>query len=934
MASRQIEALLDPPPAHSGAPGALGQSDGQLLARFAAQRDEPAEAAFTILVRRHGPMVLRVCEQILGDRHAAEDAFQVTFLVLARRARAIRQPELLGHWLHGVALRTAREVRMQRLRMKDREAAKARETILDPLVAPGPELQIVCREELEILHEEVARLPERYRGLVVLCEIEGMSYHEAATRLRCPIGTIGVRLKRARERLRERLIRRGVVPSAGLLAALLWTDDAAASVPPVLVESTVQAAMGFTAGQAAATGVVSAAVAAASEAVLWTMALARLKLAVVVAVTLAIGGALAWIAVHHQDSRQPSGAAQVVIPVVADLPRADAFEPSSPSPSAKPEPRVEPVNSVKRPGSLLFGRRSLWPVRAELFDLFPMTALVLAQPARGDIRATITLAKTEPPTAKLSAAAEIVGHSARVERARGEMLFAREWVPHDRMAKDGDGLGPLYNETSCMACHGLGSPGGAGPESKNVVLVTATSNTRRPPKSLDQIHPGLRNSRSAVIHRYGTDPDYAAWRQRFYNSSAQSVQNSCGNRSLDPVEARIQAISAQTSRIGRARGRVVHLNANAGGINLTLSERNTPALFGTGRIDAIPAEVLVMTAQSQPAPTRGRVSRDRQGRIGRFGWKAQVASLHEFVRGACANELGLEVPGHSQPTSPVASKAKVKGLDMTDADCDALVAYVRALPPPVVIDPDGPLGNREARQGRHLFADVGCTACHVPSLGDVSGIYSDLLLHDMGPSLGDSASSYGMQGPSSSPGSIVQEWRTPPLWGYRDSGPYLHDGRAENLEEAVALHDGQAKASARMFFTLSSEDRSTVEAFLKSLVAPSGSRVEGIVQAAELETRLQIEAQDAPESVIRHRREEALARGRKQRIAAQRRKQVLDAAARARVRLPLAQALEKMGKTAGALDYYRQIASDAPDSDEGRLASARIAAIGSKSDSP
>ncbi len=215
MANRQSEAVLNPSPGLSGAPGALGYSDRQLLMRFAAHRDEPAEAAFTMLVRRHGPLVLRVCEQILGDRHAAEDAFQVTFLVLARRAGSIRQPELLGHWLHGVALRTAREVKMQRLRTKKRESAKAEETTAEPIVAECAELQAVCREELEILHEEVARLPERYRGPVVLCELEGMSYHEAATRLRCPVGTIGVRLKRARQRLRERLIRAASCPPPG-----------------------------------------------------------------------------------------------------------------------------------------------------------------------------------------------------------------------------------------------------------------------------------------------------------------------------------------------------------------------------------------------------------------------------------------------------------------------------------------------------------------------------------------------------------------------------------------------------------------------------------------------------------------------------------------------------------------------------------------------
>src|SRR5205807_2464908 len=164
---------------------------------------------------------------------------------------------------------------------------------------------------------------------------------------------------------------------------------------------------------------------------------------------------------------------------------------------------------------------------------------------------------------------------------------------------------------------------------------------------------------------------------------------------------------------------------------------------------AIPSEVLVAVAAHQPDAVRGRISRTRDGQIARFGWKAQIARLHEFVRGACATELGLEVPGHSQVPSPLAPSEKAKGLDMTEAECDELVAYIRALPAPVAVDPSGPQGTQDIREGRRLFADVGCADCHTPTLGDVRGIYSDLLLHDMGPSLSDSASSYGIEGPVS-----------------------------------------------------------------------------------------------------------------------------------------------------------------------------------------
>src|SRR5262249_30716354 len=128
MAHGQYEAVLKPPQGLRGsrivASTTAEATDGELLTRFAACRDELAEIAFEALVRRHGPMVLRVCHQVLGDRHSAEDAFQATFLILARRAGSIRQPELLGNWLHGVALRTAREARMRNDRRRKHEAPR------------------------------------------------------------------------------------------------------------------------------------------------------------------------------------------------------------------------------------------------------------------------------------------------------------------------------------------------------------------------------------------------------------------------------------------------------------------------------------------------------------------------------------------------------------------------------------------------------------------------------------------------------------------------------------------------------------------------------------------------------------------------------------------------------------------------------------------
>jgi len=944
---RQSEAVLRPPQKIVNAGTFAGVSDGELLTRFTAERDELAEIAFAALVRRHGSMVLRVCQQILGDRHTAEDAFQATFLILARRAGSILQPELLGHWLHGVALRTAREARMRDQRRRRRESPMAEGIGGEPIDEAGrPDLPLVCREEFQALHEEVSRLPERYRVPVVLCDLEGLTYQEAAHRLRCPVGTIGVRLRRARERLRVRLTRRGLAPTAGLVGALLGAEVASARVSSVLVDSTVQAAMRFGAVQAATTGLVSTSVVSLTEAVLGIMALTRLKQAISIAVFVGITVTVGWVGAHRassvqaapgQGSSQPGDQAPSSKNAAAQ--GHGKSRPTDEAPSAnpaareqgKPQPRDEVPPPGNPSGSALAGRAIASPATGDQLTVaLPMPdGLVSSSRKREEEIVKDLHEKGLKSAADMAAQA---GRLPRDEEARGLLLFAKEWVPNDPMSHGGDGLGPVYNETSCVACHGLGAPGGAGPESKNVVLVTATPNGCGPVESLDLIHPGFRGSRTAVLHRYGTEPEYGSWRSRFFDSNRNEQSNPPPNRGKGSILSRIRALKEQTVLARRLRDRSNSLPSR-NGFTLHVVERNTPALFGAGRIDAISSEVLVAVAALQPAEARGRVSRTQAGRIGRFGWKGQIPSLHEFVRGACANELGLEVPGHSQATSPLAPSKKAKGLDLTEPDCDALVAYIRALPAPVVVDPSGPQGTEDMREGRRLFADVGCASCHTPTLGNVRGIYSDLLLHDMGPSLSDSGSTYGIGGPDTPGGPTPREWRTPPLWGYRDSGPYLHDGRAQSLEEVVALHEGQGKASAHRFFALASQERSQVEAFLKSLVAPSAAAAPGVVLAAEMESRIDQQEQRAPETLVRQRREKDVERDEQQWRDAPRRRRAEEAAKRARVQIPIAQTLEKTGKITAAVAFYREIARQAHGTEEGRLAARRIAALSTQTGS-
>jgi RNA polymerase sigma-70 factor (ECF subfamily) len=246
--------------------------DEQLLGRFLASRDEAAEEAFAELVHRHGPMVLGVCRRILGDAHEAEDAFQATFLVLARKAATVARREKVASWLYGVAVRTAREARVRSARRRAREERVRTPMYVDPPDDGAP------TELREILDEELARLPARHRGPVVLCELEGLSRPEAARRLGIPEGTLSSRLARAKARLRDRLESRGVTLPAAALSALLLREARSATVPISLFESTVQAATLVAAGPGSvAAAALSASVASLSEGVLQTMYVAKLK---------------------------------------------------------------------------------------------------------------------------------------------------------------------------------------------------------------------------------------------------------------------------------------------------------------------------------------------------------------------------------------------------------------------------------------------------------------------------------------------------------------------------------------------------------------------------------------------------------------------------------------------------------------------------------
>jgi RNA polymerase sigma factor (sigma-70 family) len=284
---RQIESLF-------GGGSVAGLTDRQLIERFVAGRDPlAAEAAFAALVARHGPMVLGVCRQLLGDHQHAEDAFQAVFLVLARRARSVRDPDLLSQWLYGVALRTARKARTRLARMRQGEEDRAMNRP-EVCATVRAEQAAIEREQAEALHAEIDRLPASSRLPVVLCYFEGLSLAEAAKRLRCPAGTVHSRLVRAREKLRRGLLRRGVVLSGTAMAAALAPRSASASIPPLVCESTARAAIAFAARHAGRA--LSTPAAALAQEVLRTMLIHQLKAA---ALSLLLIASLAAGAAYH-----------------------------------------------------------------------------------------------------------------------------------------------------------------------------------------------------------------------------------------------------------------------------------------------------------------------------------------------------------------------------------------------------------------------------------------------------------------------------------------------------------------------------------------------------------------------------------------------------------------------------------------------------------
>jgi CxxC motif-containing protein (DUF1111 family) len=444
----------------------------------------------------------------------------------------------------------------------------------------------------------------------------------------------------------------------------------------------------------------------------------------------------------------------------------------------------------------------------------------------------------------------------------GRDLFLREWRHGDKRSLAGDGLGPVYNARSCLECHYQEGIGGSGP--KDVTIISAfidksaqqwapgagpldvqrAGAAQQPSREeLSEIHPDLKNNNSFVLHQFSDEREFDDWKSKHHRSHIA---------------------------IARGKGKF----ANPIWVALIASSRNPPSLLGAGLIDRIPVADLKAIALEQedvsermpdsewrktgqlaiawpktgtprqPLPIRGRVAFLEDGRVGRFGWKALVASLHEFVLQECACEIGLEVPGVPRSAPPWLKNYKAPGLDLTTDQCQRLTEFVGYLPRPIVRIPSVPAQISEIESGKELFKNLGCATCHRPTLGGVEGLYSDLLLHDMGQTLSAIGSNISSQEQARRKAAIApmpillqakedprrerghqfgagpRDWRTPPLWGLRDSAPYLHDGRAATISDAILAHDGEGAAAAQAFENLTNGERKQLDRFLQSLVAP------------------------------------------------------------------------------------------------------------------
>ncbi|RCS44485.1 MULTISPECIES: di-heme oxidoredictase family protein [Pirellulaceae] len=443
--------------------------------------------------------------------------------------------------------------------------------------------------------------------------------------------------------------------------------------------------------------------------------------------------------------------------------------------------------------------------------------------------------------------------------ARGRELFVHQWQPNDKLSPNGDGLGPLYNATSCVACHAQGGVGGSGPKDHNAQMLAIVPEPGEPTvrtaktflSRLKNMHPEFVDAQGRyftgiLLHRYSTTPEYAEVHDKVTTPLDETIESRSRIRRMLNRRG-ISEITMLPLKL------VIHDHD----MQYALAERNPPQLFGAHLIDTLIDDGEIEAIARQQQQSNNGVS----GRFtGRFGWRGQLEDLDLFVKGACAAEVGLQVQEMNQSKDPLKPDYQNKGIDLTREQTDQLVAFVRSLPRPEQVIPEDPNERSFVNQGAVLFDAIGCAECHVKDVGQLNDVFSDFLLHDMGSEFedpvpaqrvkqtvvtaGETQISFPMpQYYGSEPNTIAdiasstktrkfysieeqnhyKEFRTPPLWGVADSAPFMHDGRATTLRAAIEWHGGEAMVSRANFAQLSEKEQVAILKFLESLKAPKSA---------------------------------------------------------------------------------------------------------------
>ncbi len=423
----------------------------------------------------------------------------------------------------------------------------------------------------------------------------------------------------------------------------------------------------------------------------------------------------------------------------------------------------------------------------------------------------------------------------------GEDLFKKVWKPNQTdKSNSADGLGPMFNGISCVACHNQGGIGGSGDNIANVQILTVLprQDSRRNFR-LDQIalemlfkqavklHPDFEFQNSVILHRSSVQNEaYGRWLKDIFEF--KSVTKATGfesNRKLVEERGRL-LFETPIHRVkkGSAKDRYT----------IQISRRNTPSLFGVGIIDMISDQDILALESAQKktdGPVKGVASISADGEIGKFGWRGEQSSVAKFTAQACAIELGLSNIDHPQARLPF-SKSRYsiqKSHDISKSQIKELVEFVNSLDPKPIRRSKTHSELQLLQKGQEQFHTIGCANCHVQTVGIAKNVFSDFLLHDMGPELADASHSIRKKThtPAHSPVygrskaefeiQNPQRWQTPPLWGAALSAPYMHDGRADSFHDAILVHGGEAASSVDKYQRLTPFDRKLVLEFLQSL---------------------------------------------------------------------------------------------------------------------